>query len=76
MTKTLLLAVVLVLASAPSFAQDDLTCDQARRQLEKKMRNAGEKDFYLDVVPAGKVGNARVVGSCDDGKSRIVYRRS
>ena len=71
-----LLAALLVLTGATVLAQDDQTCDQIRRELETKMRAAGEKDFYLDVVPAGKVGNLRVVGSCDDGKKRIVYRRS
>ena len=71
-----LFAALLVFTSVPALAQDDQTCEQARRELETKMRAAGEKDFYLDVVPAGKVGNMRVVGSCDDGKKRIVYRRS
>ena len=67
MMKNLLLAAVLLFAGAPSFAQDDLTCDQIRRQLEKKLRDMGEKDFYLQVVPFDQVKGARVVGSCDDG---------
>ena len=72
----LVLAALFVLSSVPALAQDEQTCEQVRRELETKMRAAGEKDFYLDVLPAGKTGNARVVGSCDQGKMRIVYRRS
>jgi hypothetical protein len=74
--KRILLAALLTFAVSPALAADDDDCKAVAKELEAKMLALGEKDFYLEVVPAAQVKNARVVGSCEAGKMKIVYRRS
>lgn len=74
--KKILLAALLMLAMSPALPADDDDCKAVAKELEARMRALGEKDFYLDVVPSNQVKNARVVGSCEAGAKKIVYRRS
>jgi uncharacterized protein DUF1161 len=74
--KRILLAALLLFTVSPVLAADDDDCKGVAKELEAKMLALGEKNFYLDVVPANQVKNARVVGSCEAGAKKIVYRRS
>jgi hypothetical protein len=74
--KRILLAALLTLTVSPAIAADDDDCKGMAKEIAARMTALGEKDFYLDIVPANKVKNSRVVGSCEAGAKKIVYRRS
>jgi len=74
--KRILLAALLACAMSPALAADDDDCKGVAKEIEARMKALGEKSFYLDIVPAKQVKNARVVGSCEAGAKKIVYRRS
>ena len=76
MMKRTLLAALLTFAVSPALAADDEDCKAVAKEIQARMIALGEKEFYLDIVPAKKVKNARVVGSCEAGAKKIVYRRS
>ncbi len=51
-------------------------CDEVRSQIEAKVKGHGVKTYSLDVVEAAGVKDQKVVGSCEGGKKKIVYKRS
>ena len=70
--KVLPIVVVLMLASSPAFARKD--CNELKGEIEAKIKARGVKSFTLEVV-AGDVKDGKVVGSCDGGAKKIVYKR-
>jgi len=69
-----LLAVFLALPLLPAHAQWK-SCDDLKAEIEAKVKAKGVKVFSLDIVAAGEVKDAKVVGSCDGGARKIVYKR-
>lgn len=51
-------------------------CDDVKSQIDAKIKGHGVKAYTLDIVPAAEVKDQKVVGSCDGGKKKIVYKRS
>ncbi len=70
--KVLPVILVSVLASSPAFAGKD--CNDLKAEIEAKIKARGVKSFTLEVV-AGDVKDGKVVGSCDGGAKKIVYKR-
>lgn len=70
--KVLPVVVVLMLASSPAFAGKD--CNELKGEIEAKIKAKGVNAFTLDVV-AADVKEGKVVGSCDGGAKKIVYKR-
>ena len=70
--KVLTIVAVLMLASTPAFAKK--SCDELKAEIEAKIKAKGVKSFTLEVV-AGDVKDGKVVGSCDGGAKKIVYKR-
>ena len=70
--KVLTLFAVLMLASAPAFAKK--SCDELKGEIEAKIKANGVKSFTLEVVE-GDAKDGKVVGSCDGGAKKIVYKR-
>jgi hypothetical protein len=70
--KVLPVVVVLMLASSPAFAKK--SCDELKAEIEAKIKANGVKSFTLEVV-AGEAKDGKVVGSCDGGAKKIVYKR-
>jgi uncharacterized protein DUF1161 len=68
------LAVLLVLAAAPAFAQRK-SCEDLKSEIAAKLDAKGVKGYTLNIVNADEVKNATVVGSCDGGTKRITYER-
>lgn len=50
------------------------TCEALRGQIDAKIRAGGVARFELEVVDAGATLPGRVVGRCDLGRRKIVYR--
>lgn len=59
-------------ASAQSSA-----CDQLKGTLSARIEASGVRDYALEAVPAATPtpANARVIGTCDGGRTKMLYRR-
>ncbi|MGH8518812.1 MAG: DUF1161 domain-containing protein [Panacagrimonas sp.] len=71
----LLLGLILVTVAASVQAGKDKDCEELRAEIDARLQSKGVKGFSLDIVEAGDTGSARVVGTCDGGRHRIVYAR-
>ena len=75
MVKLIAAAVVIGLAfSGPALAQRK-DCGELRGEIEAKIKKNGVDKFSLDVVEAEKQAEGKVVGTCDGGTKKIVYKR-
>lgn len=74
--KALLAVVAALLIATPALAQRK-DCGELKTEIEGKIKANGVKAFTLDVVPTEKVkeGDGKVVGSCDGGTQKIVYKK-
>jgi hypothetical protein len=74
--KALVAVVAALLIATPALAQRK-DCGELKAEIEGKIKANGVKEFTLDVVPTEKVkeGDGKVVGSCDGGTQKIVYKR-
>ena len=64
---------LLMLVSSPAMAKKD--CNELKSEIEAKIKANGVKAFTLEVV-AGDAKDGKVVGSCDGGAKKIVYKKS
>jgi len=65
-------------APAPSAAPASggkLSCDDLKQTIATKLSAHGVKQYALDVVEAGQAGDGKVVGQCDGGKSKVIYKK-
>ena len=69
-------ALLLALAVTPALAQRK-DCEELKGEIDAKIKKNGVKEFTLDIVPNEQVkdGAGNVVGSCDGGTKKIVYKR-
>jgi hypothetical protein len=74
--KALVAVVAALLIASPALAQRK-DCNELKAEIEGKIKANGVKMFTLDVLPNEKVkeGDGKVVGSCDGGTQKIVYKR-
>jgi len=70
-----ILISTLVIGGAPAFAQRK-SCEELKAEIAAKLDAKNVKNYTLDIVPAESVKDEKVVGSCDGGTKRIVYKRS
>ena len=73
MVKTAI-ALLLALAVTPALAQRK-DCNDLKGEIETKIKNNGVKEFTLTVVDADAKEDGKVVGTCDGGTKKIVYKR-
>ena len=71
----LIVAVVLALGLAGSAWAQRKDCGELRGEIEAKIKKNGVEKFSLDVVEADKQADGKVVGTCDGGTKKIVYKR-
>jgi hypothetical protein len=75
MVKLIAAAVVVGLTiSGPALAQRK-DCGELKGEIEAKIKKNGVEKFELDVVEADKQAEGKVVGTCDGGTKKIVYKR-
>jgi hypothetical protein len=70
----LALCLCLVAVPLPAAAQRK-GCEELKTEIEGKIKANGVATFTLDVVAADQVKDEKVVGSCDGGTKKIVYKR-
>jgi hypothetical protein len=76
MVKLMAVAAVAVgmAVSGPALAQRK-DCGELKGEIEAKIKKNGVEKFSLDVVEADKQADGKVVGTCDGGTKKIVYKR-
>jgi hypothetical protein len=75
MVKLIALALVTgLVVSGPALAQRK-DCGELKGEIEAKIKKNGVEKFTLDVVDADKQADGKVVGTCDGGTKKIVYKR-
>ena len=75
MTKLIAAAVVVGMAiSGPALAQRK-DCGELKGEIEAKIKKNGVEKFTLEVVEADRQAEGKVVGTCDGGTKKIVYKR-
>lgn len=70
---TAVLFSIITLAAPPALAAK--ACEELKAEIAAKLDQAGVKSYVLEIVPNDKVGDAKVVGSCDGGTKKITYTR-
>lgn len=74
MTKSaLVLTLAASLAAAPAFARKD--CEELKAEIDAKLKEKGAVGYTLEAVANEGVADQKVVGSCDGGTKKIVYKR-
>ena len=76
MVKLIAAAAVLGLVmSGPALAQKK-DCGELKGEIEAKIKKNGVEKFSLDVVDADKQHDGKIVGTCEGGTKKIVYKRA
>ncbi len=65
--------VVLSLAVVPAFAQK--SCEDLKSEIAKKLDDKGVKNYQLNIVANDDVKDQKVVGSCEGGKKKVIYKK-
>jgi hypothetical protein len=71
------IAVVLTMAALlcfPAFAAVK-PCEELKSEIDAKLKEKKVSNYTLEIVPADKIKDEKVVGSCDGGKSKITYTK-
>ena len=71
----LVLAAVL-LVPACSYAQAAKPCEELKSEIATKLDAKGVKSYSLEIVPKDQEVDGKVVGGCEGGTKKIVYRRT
>jgi hypothetical protein len=71
----LIVAVVLALGVAGSAWAQRKDCGELKSEIEAKIKKNGVDKFSLDVVDANAQAEGKVVGTCDGGAKKIVYKK-
>lgn len=75
MAKLIVAAVVVGLGlSGPALAQRK-DCAELKSEIEAKIKNNGVDKFSLDILDKEAQAEGKVVGTCDGGTKKIVYKR-
>lgn len=50
-------------------------CEELKAEIDAKIRKNGVEKFTLDIVDEATQADGKVVGTCDGGTKKIVYKR-
>jgi hypothetical protein len=68
------LALALALAVTPALAQRK-DCTELKSEIDAKIEKNGVKAFSTTIVDKDAQADGKVVGTCDGGTKKIVYKR-
>ena len=71
-----LAAVAVLLVSSFACAQGPKSCDELKGEIAKKLEAKGVKSCVLEIVAKDKEAEGTVVGTCEAGAKKIVYRKT
>jgi hypothetical protein len=75
MVKLIAAAVVVGVAFSGSALAQKKDCGELKTEIEGKIKKNGVDKFSLEVVDADKQAEGKVVGTCEGGTKKIVYKR-
>ena len=61
---------------ACSYAQAAKPCEELKSEIATKLDAKGVKSYSLEIVPKDQGVEGKVVGGCEGGTKKIVYRRT
>jgi hypothetical protein len=71
---TIAAVALAVFSASPAWAQRK-DCNDLKGEIEAKIKKNGVDKFTLDVVEKDAQAEGKVVGTCDGGTKKIVYKR-
>ena len=71
----LIVAVVVAMGLSGSAWAQKKDCAELKGEIEAKIKKNGVDKFSLDVVDANAQAEGKVVGTCDGGAKKIVYKK-
>ena len=70
-----LLTVLLSVATCTAALAAGKPCDELKAEISAKLDEKGVKNYAIAAVENDKVGDAKVIGSCDGGTKKLTYVR-
>jgi hypothetical protein len=75
--KAWLIAIALLSAPVCISAQARKPCEELKSEIAAKLDAKNVQGYTLDIVDMGaEVTDGKVVGTCDGGTKKIIYKRS
>ena len=74
MVKFIIAVAAAFAMASPAWAQKK-SCDELKGEIEAKIKKNGVEKFTLDVVDKDAQSDGKVVGTCDGGAKKIVYKK-
>ncbi len=72
--RKLTLALLATLVTTPAFAQPK-DCDELKAEIDAKISANGVAGFTTTIVDRDAAEDGKVVGTCENGTKKIVYKR-
>ena len=72
--KNATIAFVLLIATMPALAAK--SCDELKDEIEAKLKAKNVQGYSLEVMASADVKEQKVVGSCEAGSKKIVYKKA
>ena len=72
--KNATIAFVLLIATMPALAAK--SCDELKNEIEAKLKAKNVQGYSLEVMASADVKEQKVVGSCEAGSKKIVYKKA
>jgi Protein of unknown function (DUF1161) len=66
---------VALLVPVCAHAQAAKSCEELKSEIARKIEANGVKSYTLEIVAKDKDEEGKVVGTCDGGTKKLVYRR-
>ncbi len=71
-----LVIAVLLVVPVSAYAQAPKPCEDLKAEIAKKLEANNVKSYSLEIVAKDKEVEGKVVGSCEGGTKKIVYRKT
>jgi hypothetical protein len=75
MIRFMVVAVALGLGLSGSALSQVKPCEELKAEIDAKIKKNGVTTFTLEIVDANAQADGKVVGTCDGGAKKIVYKR-
>jgi Protein of unknown function (DUF1161) len=75
MIRLTIVAVALALGATSTAWAQRKDCEELKSEIDAKIRKNGVDNFTLDIVEKDAQAEGKVVGTCDGGAKKIVYKR-
>jgi len=72
--KSIVLAVCMWLAATAAVAATK-PCEELKAEIEAKLQANGVKNYTLEIVATDQAKDEKVVGTCDGGSKKVIYKK-